>query len=221
MSMEKPYTVLVNNQRYTMYLAGSPPRVFNPQSAGRTEDLDALLEVIEKARYYINVSVMNYNIRSAYSWPPHYWPVIDNALRQAAIERRVRVNLLFSDWQNTREEEMIWYKSLNATQTSPDSKRRPLGKFGGIYVKLFKVPAYDEYQASVPFARVKHDKYIVTDNSLYVGTSNWTPEYFTNTCGVGFVFRRTQWPHTGSSIIEDMRKVFERDFESAEFARYV
>lgn len=212
--------------KYSMYFAGSPPTMFQETFSGRSDDLEALLSVINSAQRYIKVSVMNFNIRSAYGWPKHYWPVLENALKRAVIERRVRVQLLFSDWRNTREEEYIWYKSLNAIQQreprDPNEKYAPpLGYRGGIFVKLFKVPAYDEFQRNIPFARVKHDKYVVTENSVYVGTSNWTPEYFENTCGVGFVYKSKEPLATGPSIIDDLNKVFNRDFYSAEFSRKI
>ena len=35
--------------------------------------------------------------------------------------------------------------------------------------KLFIVPAFTEAQAKIPFARVNHNKYMVTDNVAYIG----------------------------------------------------
>ena len=35
---------------------------------------------------------------------------------------------------------------------------------------------------------MNHNKYIVTDQSAMIGTSNWTPDYFLKTGGIGFIF---------------------------------
>ena len=54
--------------------------------------------------------------------------------------------------------------------------------------KFFKVPSFSPAQKSIPFARVNHNKYIVTDKAALIGTSNWTPDYFLKTGGIGFIF---------------------------------
>lgn len=195
-----------------LFLAGSPPP-FNGanESTGRTDDIEALLHLLDKARQRIDISVMNYSPRLEFAWPRKYWPRIDDALRRAAIERRVQVRLLFSDWASSKPVELVWYRSLNAIQSAG------LGG-GGIHVKLFQVPAFDDFQRSIPFARVKHDKYMVTERGLYIGTSNWTPDYFINTCGVGVVIepaaRGAARNETATGVVEVMQRVFERDFNS-------
>ena len=35
----------------------------------------------------------------------------------------------------------------------------------------------------VPYTRVNHATLMITDNTLYVGTSNWVGDYFKTTCG--------------------------------------
>lgn len=69
---------------------------------------------------------------------------------------------------------------------------------------------------------------MVTDKSAYVGTSNWSGDYFTNTAGVGFVVtpKKTAFnaTNTTSAIFEDeidsnfrydLAQVFERDWNSS------
>ena len=41
-----------------------------------------------------------------------FWPVIDDALRRAAIERGVEVKLLLSNWTSTRPQMRDYLKSL-------------------------------------------------------------------------------------------------------------
>lgn len=200
---------------FKVFLGAAPP-AFNAgpngtRQTGRTDDIVGLLHVIDRARHSIDISVMNYSPRFEYGWPRKYWPRIDDALRRAAIERRVSVRLLFSNWTSTKPSEKVWYRSLNAIQSSEL-------RGGGIHVKLFRVPSFDDFQKSIPFARVKHDKYLVTDKDLFIGTSNWTPDYFTNTCGIGVVIQ----PNGASApcgnavprIVTSMQDLFERDFNS-------
>ena len=54
--------------------------------------------------------------------------------------------------------------------------------------KYFQVPSFTPSQKAIPYARVNHNKYIVTDQTAMIGTSNWTPDYFLKTGGIGFVF---------------------------------
>lgn len=47
-----------------------------------------------------------------------YWPVIDNALRAAAIDRRVSVKLLISWWNHSRPAEDYFLNSLQVISNS-------------------------------------------------------------------------------------------------------
>lgn len=38
-----------------------------------------------------------------------------------------------------------------------------------MFQKLFQVPSYTAAQSQIPFARVNHNKYMVTDNTAYIG----------------------------------------------------
>ena len=77
--------------------------------------------------------------------------------------------------------------------------------------KLFKVPSTEE-QGKIPYARVNHNKYMVTDKTAYIGTSNWSGDYFVNTAGVGLVVGKVK---NGTSAVRDqLQAVFERDWNS-------
>lgn len=211
-NIDHPLNLKLNQFEADVFLAGSPP-AFNGVKdwTGRTDDIDGLLTILNKAKKHIDISVMNYSPRTEFLWPKKFWPRIDNALRRAVSERNVRIRLLFSKWAHSKDDEIMWYRSLNDIQS-------PKLEGGGIFVKLFEVPA-DESQKKIPYARVKHDKYMVTDNGLYIGTSNWSPDYFINTCGVSVNIqpRDKSEPVPKGSIIDNMQELFERDFTS-EFA---
>lgn len=80
--------------------------------------------------------------------------------------------------------------------------------------KRFIVPASDD-QARIPFARVNHNKYMVTDKVAYIGTSNWSGDYFVNTAGVGLVLADPENRDTlQRTIRDDLASIFERDWNS-------
>lgn len=198
-----PAGVNLNGTETLTYLASSPP-YFSP--TGRTNDLQAILNIINNAKKFVHVSVMNFIPMNFYSWPKRFWAVLDNALRRAAIDRGVRVRLLVSKWNYTKPVMWNFAKSLAALNTSQIS----------IEVKAFKVPSFTEEQRELPYARVNHAKMMVTEQMAYIGTSNWEPNYFIDTTGVGLVINQT----SNDSIRGDLTAIFERDWNS-DFAEYV
>lgn len=58
---------------------------------------------------------------------------------------------------------------------------------------------------------------MVTDNVAYIGTSNWSADYFINTAGVGFVLEDSDVDRneTTKTLRDDLASVFERDWNSA------
>jgi phospholipase D3/4 len=189
----------------------SSPKQFNPN--GRTNDIDAILSVITSAKKFIYIAVMDYFPIFLYSRPTQFWPVIDNALREAAIVRGIEVRVMGSHWNHTRKSMFNFLKSLDSFYNF--DKRG-----GNIAAKLFQVPA-DENQAKIPFARVNHNKYMVTDEVAYIGTSNWSADYFTNTGGVAFIAReKNNTCYQTLSLRQKLVNVFERDWDST-YAHYL
>ena len=92
-----------------------------------------------------------------------------------------------------------------------------------------KVPSFTPSQSLIPFARVNHNKYMVTENTGFIGTSNWSADYFINTGGIGFVFKpevdgggcgdnSTVGGGGGGSkenLRDQLANVFQRDWESS------
>ncbi|XP_052860340.1 5'-3' exonuclease PLD3-like [Anopheles cruzii] len=189
------------NGAYTLqtYFSNSPP----PMSpATRTDDCDAILKIISAANRFVHVSVMDYFPLTIYTRFTRYWPVIDDALRKAAIERKVSIRLLISLWDHSRPSEDYFLKSLEALSNSLDGV--------DIQIRRFTVPATED-QRKIPYGRVNHNKYMVTDNTAYIGTSNWSGDYFINTAGVGMVLSSFD---TEKTIISELQDLFERDWNS-------
>jgi len=181
-----------------VYFSSSPPQ-FCPE--GRTGDADAITSIVAKADKFIYIAVMDYFPLFIYTSKPKYWAVIDTALRTAAIDQSVEVRLLISWWQHSREDMKRFARSLMDLTYNQTVK---------VTAKLFVVPSTAE-QSKIPYARVNHNKYMVTDNTAYIGTSNWSGDYFTVTGGVGVVVEGD------TELRKQLEEVFLRDWNS-EFA---
>ncbi|XP_053678684.1 5'-3' exonuclease PLD3-like [Anopheles nili] len=206
----KEYTASFNNSspahilfdgKYRMdtFFSSSPPMML-PE--GRTDDLFAIMDVIAKANRFIHISVMDYFPLTLYTRVTQYWPFIDDALRKAAIERKVSLRLLISLWDHSRPSEEYFLHSLEALSNALNGV--------DIQIRRFVVPASED-QKKIPFGRVNHNKYMVTDNTAYIGTSNWSGDYFIDTAGIGMVISSFD---TNGTIIEELQSLFERDWNS-------
>lgn len=202
-----PLEVHFNDQsRSLTYFSSSPPQL-SPE--GREEDIKAILRVIKDASRFIHIAVMDFVPAFLYTRNGQYWPVINDALLAAAIDRRVQVKVLMSNWTHTRSDIITMLKSLQAMD----------GAFkANVKVRLFTVPSFDAKQAKIPFARVNHNKYMVTDNCAYIGTSNWSADYFVSTGGIGLVVNQSMTSgdpfRTSSNLRTQLADIFQRDWDS-------
>ncbi len=138
------------------YLVASPWRR-NPNGVGDSES--ELVKLISEAKLNIAIQLLDYN-PTTYSRPRHFYPPIDNALRDAAV-RGVAVKLLVSHW-NTDAQSVVHLKSL--------------AMIPGIEVRIITVP--EAKQGTIPFARTAHSKYMTADGkTVWIGTSNWAGGY--------------------------------------------
>ncbi|KAM9358791.1 5'-3' exonuclease PLD3 [Symphorus nematophorus] len=199
---DTPLQLQLNNTPSDVYLSSSPPSFC---AAGRTPDLQSILSVMEDAESFIYIAVMNYLPTMEFSHPKRYWADIDTQLRRVGYEKRVKVRLLISCWASTSPVMFPFLKSL-ASVHDPKSKL-------DIQVRLFVVPATPE-QKEIPFARVNHNKYMVTDKIAYIGTSNWSGDYFVNTAGSALVINQTASQSEKTTVQSQLKAVFERDWYS-------
>jgi len=128
---------------FTTFLAASPPP-FASGNSGRTNDIDAITGIINSARSFVYFSVMDYSPASLYRKNKLYWPLVDDAFRNAAVafvlwlpssslspdalprSNNVTVRLLFSWWDHTSPSALQYMHSLNA--------------INNIEVRLMKIP---------------------------------------------------------------------------------
>lgn len=139
--------------------------VFSPRALlpdGARWDSDALAALIDGARDSVKLQLLSYGT---------YAPLEDALLRAAA--RGVRVSLLVSDW------------SLSASKQK-DLKR--LHAAENVTVKFTAIPEHSS--GFISFARVEHCKYLLADGDrAWIGTSNWSPDYFLESRNAGIVLR--------------------------------
>lgn len=138
------------------YLVASPWRK-NPRGVGDSES--ELAALIGETKSELLIQLLDYN-PTTYARPKRFYPVIDNALRDAAV-RGVKVKLLVSHW-NTDEQAVTHLKSLSLLP--------------GIEIRVITVP--EAKQGRIPFSRTAHSKYMVADGKVsWIGTSNWAGGY--------------------------------------------
>jgi phospholipase D3/4 len=53
---------------------------------------------------------------------------------------------------------------------------------------------------------------MVTENTAYIGTSNWSADYFVDTGGVGFAITPKS---NETNLRNDLQSIFERDWHSS------
>uniref|UniRef100_A0AAY4EWG6 PLD phosphodiesterase domain-containing protein n=1 Tax=Denticeps clupeoides TaxID=299321 RepID=A0AAY4EWG6_9TELE len=98
-SKDEPLLVHLNSSDAVVYVSSSPDLFC---AKDRTRDIDAIQRVILEAKKFIYVSVTNYlPLVWKTSNGQQYWSIIDEALREALVLRRVRVYLLISLWKKT------------------------------------------------------------------------------------------------------------------------
>ncbi|KAJ6243688.1 phospholipase d - related [Anaeramoeba flamelloides] len=183
-----PASVTLNSKKNSVFLASSPPE-FSP--TGRTQDLDAILHIINNAESSLSLEVMDYMPAYLYQKGNVYWPTLDTAIRNASFHRNVDIRFLIGKWNHTRPEMYQFFKSLNELST--------------VTVKLFIVP--DRKGKQIPFTRVNHAKYAVSEKQVFIDTSNWSADYFMSTAGVSFNSYHKQ-------IINQVQDRFDRDWNS-------
>ncbi|XP_061599414.1 5'-3' exonuclease PLD4 [Cololabis saira] len=198
-----PLLVKEDNISSRLYLAGSPPS-FCPPS--RTQDLEAIISTISEAEHFIDVSVMEYFPTTRFERPHKYWSVIDDAIRTAAYDRKIKIRMLISCGRDSDPAMLPFLRSLAAI----DSPRHHIN----VQIKLYVVPVGN--YSDIPYSRVNHNKFMVTDKAAYIGTSNWAGDYFVTTAGVSLVISQHTIPpaSTTKTLHSQLKGVFARDWHS-------
>ncbi|MCL2325796.1 MAG: phospholipase D-like domain-containing protein [Proteobacteria bacterium] len=156
-------------------------------------DLPMILSLIDNATQSVDLQLMTY---ATENYDKTTFFDLDEALIRAA-GRGVRVRLLFSDW---------------STRPKHIGDLQRLARIDSIEAKMVTIPEHSS--GFVPFSRVIHSKFMVIDNNAaWIGTSNWSGDYFYTSRNVGIVVR-------GERFNRDLRQSFDH-YWSSEYAHTV
>lgn len=185
-TLSTPARVTLNGTVVSTFIAESPPQLCAPL---RTSTLSAVQSAINMSTTTIRIAVSQYLPGYEYASSNHYWPVIDDYLRTAAYANDIRVQLLISHQNITAyPNELAFLKSLSLVP--------------GIEVKLFQIPA------SGNTTLVSNSRYMVTDNVAYIGSSDWTADWFLVRGGAAM------WLSDAPESIAQLQTIFDRDWYS-------
>ncbi|XP_071764865.1 inactive phospholipase D5 isoform X2 [Centroberyx gerrardi] len=194
----------LNATQAAAYVSTSP-ELFCPKD--RTRDVDAIHHVIQSAKTFIFISVTDYLplVNRSFRGTPvtRYWSLIDEVIREAVVLRGVRVRLLISFWKQTHPLTFNFVTSLKSLCMQLHNC--------SLEVKFF---SHKEQTDDIQHG-LNHNKYMVTDNAVYIGNHDWVGSEFAFNAGVGLVVKmKHSLKDRGVTILEQVKAVYERDWRS-------
>ncbi|XP_053713968.1 inactive phospholipase D5 isoform X1 [Synchiropus splendidus] len=191
----------INDAEASAYVSTSP-ELFCAKD--RTRDVDAIYDVIQRANTFVYISVTDYlpllSQRSRGNHVTRYWSPLDEAIREAVVLRGVRVRLLISFWEKTHPLTFNFVASLKSLCMHLQNC--------SVEVRFF----WHKEQTEDDHYNPNHNKYVVTDNALYVGNHDWVGSNFAVNAGVGLVIKMEN--HFRAQLREQVKAAFERDWLS-------
>ncbi|XP_049577240.1 inactive phospholipase D5 isoform X1 [Syngnathus scovelli] len=188
----------LNNTPAVAYVSTSPDLFCAKE---RTSDVDAIDQVMQSAKTFIFISVMDYlplvSRRLRGTSVTRYWSPLDEMIREAVILRGIKVRLLISFWKNTHPLTFNFVTSLKSLCVQLNNC--------SLEVRFF---SHKEKKDDIQHG-LNHNKYMLTDNAFYIGNHNWVGNDFSKNGGVGLV---ALMKNDGGKIMEQMKAVFERDW---------
>ncbi|XP_034537805.1 inactive phospholipase D5-like [Notolabrus celidotus] len=196
---DEPLELTLNSTKAQAYVSSSPD-VFIPKE--RSSDLEAISRVIQEARHFIYISIIDY-LPLLSSNASRYWSRIDSLIREALILRKVRVRLLISCWEKTHplSFNFIWsLRSLCMEQANCS-----------LEAKFFS----PRVQRDGSLQGINHNRFMVTDRAIYLGNLDWMGNEFAYNAGVGLVISHPEGiEDRNSTVVDQLRAAFERDWFS-------
>ncbi|KAM6941497.1 inactive phospholipase D5 [Lycodopsis pacificus] len=167
----------------------------------RTRDVDAIYQVIQSAKTFIFISVTDYLPLLSRSFRGTYWSPIDEMIREAVVLKGVRVRLLISFWKKTHPLTFNFVTSLKSLcMQLPNCS---------VEVRFF---SHKENEDDIQHG-LNHNKYMVTDNAVYIGNHDWVGSDFAINTGVGLVVKMKNSLES-RGVLEHFKAAFERDWRS-------
>uniref|UniRef100_I3KRJ3 Phospholipase D family member 5 n=1 Tax=Oreochromis niloticus TaxID=8128 RepID=I3KRJ3_ORENI len=196
----------LNSTPATAYVSTSPELFC---SKDRTRDVDAIYQVIQSAKTFIFISVTDYLplVKRSFRGTSvtRYWSSIDEVIREAVVLRGVKVRLLISFWKKTHPLTFNFVTSL---------KSLFLIHTALIFFVFIRFFSHKEQNDDIQLG-LNHNKYMVTDNAVYIGNHDWVGSDFAINAGVGLVVKMNgSSGDRGVTILEHVKATFERDWRS-------
>ena len=185
-SIEKPFSwnALISGTG-DFRLVASPPSN-SPKDIPDSQS--AITNLIGAAKNSLRIQVYQYTTKLYKS--SKRWKILDAAIRSAA-SRGVHVQLLVD--------------AVAMKTGSTDLKS--LATLNNIEVRTVIIPEWSG--GPIPYARLIHSKYFTVDgSSAWVGTENWSGDYFTNSRNVGLTFQTPE-------IVVQLNQIFDRVWNSS------
>ena len=183
---EKPVTI--KSEKYgeiILYPAFSPP-AYN--ISGVSNEEDELINIISAAKENLLIQIYSFSDKDRYDTVQ--FDRIANSLKEAA-GRNVQIKMILPDWE---------------IGGSSQDFIKEFSQIKNIEVKIVSIPLYSE--GFIPFARVDHSKYMISDNDVsWISTSNWESGYFRHSRNVSIIIKN-------KLVNNDLRNVFEMGWRS-------
>uniref|UniRef100_A0A3B5AT38 Inactive phospholipase D5-like n=1 Tax=Stegastes partitus TaxID=144197 RepID=A0A3B5AT38_9TELE len=171
----------------------------------RTRDVDAIYQVIQSAKTFIFISVTDYLPLGTETFNK-YWSPIDEVIREAVVLRGVRVRLLISFWKRTHPLTFNFVASLKSLCMQLHNC--------SLEVVSEQLTAAKEQKDDIQHG-LNNNKYMVTDNAVYIGNHDWVGSNFAINAGVGLVVKlKGGLKDRGVTVLEQVKAAFERDWRS-------
>jgi phosphatidylserine/phosphatidylglycerophosphate/cardiolipin synthase-like enzyme len=175
-----PFRIVSTQNDTTIFSPTMSPKSITPDST--LWDEHQIVEIIDGAKKEVVCQFLTY---SPVGRNKEFYSVLDNALRRAAV-RGVKVKMIISDW---------------STDHPTIDHLKSLAMIPNTEIKISSIP--DWSGGYVPFGRVEHCKYIVSDRTMcWLGTSNWEKSYFYTCRNLGIAIYRGKIPGQLASIFD-------------------
>lgn len=179
-----PITVGEKNEDVQITPVFAPKKVIPDRRLSNEKNI---LKLIKDAHSRIEVQVMTF---SPVGYSGEFYFRLFEALMEAA-NKGVNVRLIVTDW-SVGHPAIDYLKSMSILPN--------------IDVKISSIPLAPE--GFIPYARVEHCKYmVVDDDKAWIGSSNWTKDYFYSSRNVGAVVK-------GKKMNQDLHRIFQKSWDS-------
>ncbi|TRZ18082.1 hypothetical protein HGM15179_008990 [Zosterops borbonicus] len=199
-------TLQLNETKSEAFVSNSP-KLFCPKD--RVLDIEAIYSVIDDAKQFVYIAVMDYLPIVIDTNAKRYWPYLDGKIREALVLRSIKVRLLISFSRDTDPLTFNFVSSLKAICTEVPSC--------SLKVKFFDLEeesaCFLKEQKNTSLPKLNRNKYMVTDGAAYIGNFDWVGNAFTQNAGAGLVINQADAGNS-TSIIKQLKAVFERDWYS-------